>query len=225
MQRAVGVVGRALITQARVRLAGDVLGESCRKAGFADSRLARDQHDLPLALPGEALAFHQKFDLVVAADEIGQTGGADRLEAALGSRDALDRPCRDRLGNTLDLVSAELTQMKQIPKQPARGGGDDDRPGPGQGMKAGCKVGRVPDHSVLPQRTLAAEVADHHQAGGDANADRERFRGARLEPRNSGNDIEPRPHGSLGIVFVRDGIAEISQYPVATELGEEAVVG
>ena len=47
----------------------------------------------------------------------------------------------------------------------------------------------------------------------------------RLEPRNSGNDIEPRPHGSLGIVFVRAGIAEIGQYPIAPKLGEEAFIG
>ena len=214
-----------MITQARVRLAGDALGESRRKAGLADPRLARDQHNLPFALPGEALAFQQEIDLFLAADEIGQTRRADRLEAALGSRDALDRPRRNRLGNPLDLVPAEVAQTEEIAEQPARGGGDDDRPGLGQGLKAGCKVRRVPDHSVLPQRTLATEVADHHQAGRDANADRERFLGARLEPRNGGNDIEPRPHGSLGIVFVRAGIAEIGQYPVASELGEEAVIG
>ena len=224
-KRAVGVVGRALITQARVRLAGDALGESRRKTGLADPRLARNQHDLPFALPGEALALQQEIDLVFAADEIGQTGRADRLEAALGSRHALDRPRRDRLGNTLDLVPAEVAQTEQIAEQPARGGGDDDRPRLGQGLKASCKVRRVPDHRMLPQRTLATEVADHHQAGRDANADRERFRGARLEPRNSGNDIEPGPHGSLGIVFVRAGIAEIGQYPVASEIGEEAVIG
>src|ERR1700736_6351764 len=112
MERAVGVVGRALITQARVRLAGDVLGESYRKAGFADPRLARDQHNLPFALPGEALAFQQEIELILAADEIGQTGGADRLEAALGNRHALDRPCRDRLGNTFDLVPAEVAQTE-----------------------------------------------------------------------------------------------------------------
>jgi hypothetical protein len=53
---------------------------------------------------------------------------------------------------------------------------------------------------VLAQRTLAAKIADHHDASRDANANRERFPGARLEPRNGGNDIEPRPHGSLGIV-------------------------
>src|SRR5262249_11124819 len=102
---------------------------------------------------------------------------------------------------------------------------DDDRPRLGQGLKAGCKVRRVPDHGMLPQRTLAAEVADHHQTARDANANRERFRGVRFELGNRGNDIEPRPHGSLGIVFVRAGIAEIGQYSVAPELGEEAVIG
>jgi hypothetical protein len=67
-----------------VRLTGDALGKSRCKAGLADPRLARDQHNLPFALPGEALVFQQEIDLVLAADEIGQTRHADRLEAALG---------------------------------------------------------------------------------------------------------------------------------------------
>src|SRR5215475_15623207 len=103
MERAVGVVGRALITQARVRRAGDVLGESRRKAGLAYPRLPRDQHHLPFALPGEALPFHQEIDLVFAANEIGQSRRADRLETAFGIGYAFDRPRRDRLGNPLDL--------------------------------------------------------------------------------------------------------------------------
>jgi hypothetical protein len=57
MKGAVDVVRRTLITQARVPRAGDALGESRREAGLADPRLARDQHDLPFALPGAALAF------------------------------------------------------------------------------------------------------------------------------------------------------------------------
>src|SRR5262249_23073458 len=119
--------------QARVRLASDALGESRRKAGLADPRLARDQHNLPFAPPGEALAFQQEIDLVLAADEIGQTRCADRLEAALGSRHALDRPRCDRLGNTLNLVPAEVAQTKQIAEQPAGGRGAADRPRLGQG--------------------------------------------------------------------------------------------
>ena len=122
-------------------------------------------------------------------------------------------------------MPAEVAQTEQIAEQPARGAGDDDRPRRGQGLQAGCEVRRVSDHRVLPQRALAIEVAHHHQAGRDADAHRERFRGTRLEPRNSGNDIEPRPHGSLGIVFVRAGIAEIGQYPVASKLGQKAVIG
>src|SRR6516165_1293194 len=86
------------------------------------------------------------------------------------------------------------------------------------------KVRRLPDYGALAQCTLAAEVADHYQAARDADANRERFPGARLELGNRGNDIQSRPHGSLGIVFVREGIAEIGQYPVPPELGEEAVI-
>jgi hypothetical protein len=106
-----------------VRLAGNTLGESCRKAGLADPRLARDQHNLPFALPGETLAFQQEIELILATDEIGQTPRVDGLEAALGSRHTLDRPRRDRLGNTLDIVPAEVAQTKQIAEQTARGGG------------------------------------------------------------------------------------------------------
>src|SRR6476469_8225844 len=224
MERAAGVVGRALITQARVGLASDALGESCREARLADPRLARDQHNLPFALPREALASQQEIELVLAADEISETPGADRLEAALGGRDTLDRPRCNRLGNALELVPAKIAQTEEVAEEPARGAGDDDRPGLGQALKAGCKVRSVPDHSALPERTLAAAVAYHHQTGCDANAHREGFLGARLKPRNGGNDIKPRPHGSLGIVFMRAGIAEIGQYPVASKVGQETVI-
>src|SRR5262249_56096348 len=69
------------------------------RARFVDPGVARDQHDLPFAPPGEALAFQQKIELVLAADEIGQTRRADRLEATLGIGYALDHPRCDRLGN------------------------------------------------------------------------------------------------------------------------------
>src|SRR5262245_19953060 len=112
MERAVGVVGRALITQARMRLAFDVLGDSCRKAGLADPWLARDQHHLPFAFPGKALPFHQEIDLIFATNEIGKARRADRLETALRLGYALDRPRRDGLSNARELLPPEVTQMK-----------------------------------------------------------------------------------------------------------------
>jgi hypothetical protein len=130
-----------------------------------------------------------------------------RLEAALRSRHAVNRPRSNRLGNTLDFVKAKIAQTEPIAEQPACRGSDDDRSRIGQGLNAGREIRRVPNHSMLSQCTIA--TADHYQAGGDANADRERLVRTRLEPCNSGNDIEPCAHGSLGIVFVGAGIAEI----------------
>src|SRR5262249_29644869 len=98
-------------------------------------------------------------------------------------------------------------------------------PGSAKAWRRAAKFGGCPTTGASPKRPPAARVPDHHHAGRDANANRERFRGARLESAYSSNDIEPRPHGSLGIVFVRDWITEISQYPVAPELGQEAVIG
>src|SRR6516165_1914475 len=183
------MVWRALVAQARVRLAGDALGESRRKAGLTDTRLSRDQNDLPFALPRETLAFQKIVDLILAADKIGQFRHADRFEAALRSRQAFDRPCRERFGNTLDLVAAKIAQTEQITEQPARGAGDDDRPRLGQCLEARRKVRRIPDQSMLPQGTVATEVANHQQTGRDANTDRERYRRACLKPRDRSNDI------------------------------------
>jgi hypothetical protein len=102
-KRAVGVVGRALVTQERVRLAGNALGESRRKAGLADPGLTRNQHDLPFTPPSEALAFQQEIDFVLTAEKIGHTRRADRLEAALGRREALDRVLRLRCRGAIGL--------------------------------------------------------------------------------------------------------------------------
>ena len=214
MKRTAGVVGRTLVAQTRMRLSREALGESCRKMGLTDPWLARNQHNLPLAVPGEASALQQKIELMFAADESGQTLRMHRLEAALGSRHAFDRPRRDRLGNTLDLVPAKIAQAEKIAKQPTGGGGDHNRSGLGQGYQR-----------TLPQRAPATKATDHDQAGRDANPNRQRLRGTRLKSRNGGNDIEPCPHGSLSIVFVRARIAEIGQYPVAPKLTNEALIG
>src|SRR5262249_57287910 len=107
-------------------------------------------------------ASKEEVVLVRGVGEIGQLGQADRLETAFRIGYALDRPRRDRLGNTLDLVPPEVAQTEQIAEQPARGGGNDDRPGLGQGLKTGCKGRRLPDHSALAPVTRTAAVADQY---------------------------------------------------------------
>src|SRR5215469_16357943 len=224
IERAIRMVRRALITQQRVRLGRNVLGEGCRKARLADPRLACDQHDLSFALPGEALVVREKFDLVVAADHIDQTGGADRLEAALGMRGALDCPRRNWLGNALELMLAELAQMEHIAKQPLRGAGDNDCPWLGQGLESSRQVGRIAYDHMLARATLAPQPSNHNYPGCDANARREGFRRERLKLRKRGHDVEPGPHRALRIIFVRMRIAKIGQDSVASQFCDKAVI-
>jgi hypothetical protein len=168
------------------------------------------------------LTFQKGIELVFAADEISQARRMDCLKAAPGRGHAVNRPSRDRLGNALYLMETKLAQAEKIAEQPACGGRDHDGPGLRQGLKARRKARRVTNHSMLPQRTLT-EAADDHQTSGYANADRQRLFRRRLQPCNRGSDIERRAHGSLGIILVRTGITEISQYSVASEIGEKAV--
>jgi hypothetical protein len=76
---------------------------------------------------------------------------------------------------------------------------------------------------MLPQRVPRTDVADHDQAGGYSNANRQRLSRRRLQPCNSGRDIERSAHGPFRIVLMRAGIAKISQYSVAPEISNEAV--
>src|SRR5690348_10362649 len=69
-----GVVGRALVLKPVMRLDANLGRQRGGKPGLADPRLARDQDDLAVALPGEALALTQKAHLGVAIHKVGKTG-------------------------------------------------------------------------------------------------------------------------------------------------------
>src|SRR4029077_14529526 len=103
-------------------------------------------------------------------------------------------------------------KLKEIAEKSSGAIGDDHHIWLGDLLQASREIRSLAHNAPVPPR--ATEATDHHQAGGDANADRERLFRARLEPRNGGNNIERRAHGSLRIVLVRTGIAEIGQYPV-----------
>jgi hypothetical protein len=74
VERGVGVLGRAELAERRVRLALQPLAERARQARLADPGLAREQHDLALAVPGPPPAVEQQRQLVPAADQRGEPG-------------------------------------------------------------------------------------------------------------------------------------------------------
>ena len=107
-------------------------------------------------------------------------------------------------------------------KRPARGCGDDDRVRLGQGLQPGGEVRRLADDRLLLRRTLADQIADDHQPGGDADP---RFEcgGFDIEASDSVDDVQPRPDRPLGIVLMRARVAEIDENAVAHVLGDEAI--
>jgi hypothetical protein len=132
-------------------------------------------------------------------------------------------------------VPAERAQREAVAEQPARGGGDHHRAGLGQSLQPGGQVRRLADHRLLLRRTFAEQVADHHQAGGDADAHLELVPGrppaqggrsgdgGHVEPPDRGDDVEAGADGALGIVLVGAGKAKINQHAVAHVFGDETV--
>ena len=83
-ERAVRVVGRALVPQARRPLGPEPLAQRQDEPRLADAGLAAEQDDLALALLGALPAVEQQRDLVLPAHQRREPGTAQGLEAALG---------------------------------------------------------------------------------------------------------------------------------------------
>jgi hypothetical protein len=68
-QRAIRVIGRAVVPQRRAGLLPEPLAQSEHNPGFADAWRAGQEHDLALACLGLPPAVEQQRELVLAADE------------------------------------------------------------------------------------------------------------------------------------------------------------
>ena len=164
-------------------------------------------------------ALAQQRDLLLAPDQRGQRGRAQGLEAIDAAR---CQHARDphRLGEALEMLLAELDAVEQIADQPAGARADDERAGLGQTLQAGGEVGGLADHRLLLGRALADQVADHHDAGRDADPGRELDAGTRSQ---RGDRLDHREGGAdraLGIALLGLRVAEERQHAIAHIFGE-----
>ena len=93
--------------------------------------------------------------------------------------------------------------------------------GRGQGLQPGGEVRRLADDPALLCGTLADQIADHGEPGGDAEPHAQIL--ARRQSADRLDHRQPGAHRPLGIVLMRLRIAEIDQHPVAHVLGDKAV--
>ena len=155
VERAVRVVRGAMVAEADPVLGAQPLAQGEDDPRLADAGLAREQHDLALAGPGEPPAVEEQRQLLVAADERGRAGAVERLEPAFRRPLAGHAEAAHGRGKALDLGRAEVGELEEGAEQPPRRLGDDNRAGLGELLQAGGEVRRLADDRLLLGRALA----------------------------------------------------------------------
>ena len=119
--------------------------------GSSDNRpsISRTSRDLPMpgspasstTWPSPSLgplpAIEQQRHLLLPADKRREARSLTRLEAALRAAFSSDPPRHDRLGEALELLRAEVSELEQPPDQPARRLTDHQVPWFGKRLEAG----------------------------------------------------------------------------------------
>ena len=231
IQRAVGVMRRAVVAERRVRLVAQAPAQGPEQARLADPGLAREQHHLAVAIPGPGPALQQDAELVLAPDQRGEMLAVQRVEPALRAALAFDPESRERRGEALERHRPQIGQLEQAADQPARRLADHHTARRGKSLESGREVRRLADHRLLLGRALADQLADHDQAGRDADArgERQSFlapaaqgQPGRVQGAHGLDQFQPGPDRPLGLVLVRPGPAEVGEHAVAHVFGDVA---
>ena len=125
VERAVLVVRRAEIAQARMWLGSDVLGQGSREPRLADARLARDQHHSSFAALRLLPTADKQLDFLVTPDEGSQASCMQRFEPAFHRTCAQYRPGVHRPGDALEVLCPKVLKLEQIAEQFSRAFGND----------------------------------------------------------------------------------------------------
>ena len=169
IKRAVGVLRRAEIAQARVRLGGEAFQQRGREPRFADTGLAGEEHHLAFAGLCPRPAPQQQFEFFFPPDEGGQAGRVQRLEAAFRRTRPQRRPGPHRPGDALEVLCPEVLQLEEIAEKLSRALGDDHHVRLGDPLQARREVRRLADDAALLRLARSDQVADDNEPGGNAD--------------------------------------------------------
>src|SRR5689334_14420717 len=109
---AVGVLRRAEIAQAHMRVARDAFHQCRGEPRFADACFAGKQHHLAFARFCLRPALKQKFEFFATADKLSQSPGVQCLETTRDSAWPQRGPSPCRLGDALEIFFAEALQLE-----------------------------------------------------------------------------------------------------------------
>ena len=122
-------------------------------------------------------------------------------------------PLNVRLGETGERLGPKILDLEQGANLSPGAVGHDQGARPGQRLQAGGKVWRLADDAALLRGARADQIANHDEAGGDADPNIQRLSCG--EPADRIDDREPGARRALGVVLMRLRVAEINEHAVA----------
>ncbi len=188
---------------------------------LAEPRFAREHDELTRAGARQPPAIEEESELPIAADETGLPIAMRRRKAALGLQPTQNAPHSRRLRKAFQLDASEVFQSEHPLHQASRGIRNDDAVRRRERLESGGKGRGRADHRLLTRRTLADQVSDHGEPGGDPEARLQADARPRLKRADDLDHLETRAHGALGRVLLRRRIPEIGDQAVAGIFGDK----
>ena len=218
------MVGRTLTRgQPGPGLGGHLVRQHLHQARFADAGFAAEQHHLAEAVFDLCPALTQQPNFLLPPHQRGPPGAAGSFQATAGHtliEHAIDR---QRLRQAFQERGAERLAGKEPPEELKGRRTDHQGIGRGEALQAGRQVGGLAEGELFLARP-APDVAHHHQPGMDPQAHSQvhppLLPQMRVELAQGLHDPESSPHGPLGVVLVRQGVAEVDKQAVAEILGD-----
>jgi hypothetical protein len=128
---------------------------------------------------------------------------------------------RRQSGEALEVLGPEVLELEEISELLSGALGDHHAVRLGNRLETCGEVRRLADDAALLGFAGSDQVADHDQAG--CNADAGLQRSAGLEPGHRRDQLQPSPYGPLGVILVGLGIAKIHEDAVAHVFRHEPV--
>ncbi len=157
---------------------------------------------------------------MLAPDQRHKALAVQRFEPTLGTAFALDPKGPDRLGEALEMLRTEISELEEATYEPPGTPTDDDAARRRERLEPRRQVRRLADHRLFLCAALADQLADHDQAGRDADPGRQGFAGRHRQSADCLGQCQPGAHRPLGLVLVRLRPAEVGEHTIAHVFGD-----
>src|SRR5262245_41683616 len=158
-----------MVLKARVVVTHEAIDERLCQARLANAGLPHDVDDAPFTCLGLGPAPQQQIELLLAAEQRSNAFLMAGLKAARSAARPEHPPHVDRPAKALEGLGAEISAVEPAGNEAKGLRRNEDRVGLRERLQAGGEVGGLADCCLL--LGSPREIADHGEAGGDADAD------------------------------------------------------